>query len=140
MKAIVNTPSGTRINTVDDPQPGPDEALVQVRAFSVNRGELALLEARTADWRPGQDIAGVVVRAAADGSGPAAGRPVPALVEQAGWADVAAVPTNRLPELRLEVPLETAAAVPLVGLAALRTLRLGRDPPTGGRARTVRCR
>jgi len=71
MRAIVNTPAGAGIAPVDDPRPEPDEALVRVHAFSINRGELALLKARTEQWRPGQDIAGVVIRAADDGSGPA---------------------------------------------------------------------
>ena len=127
MKAIVNTPAGAGIADVDDPRPAADEALVAVRAFSVNRGELALLAARTNDWRPGQDIAGVVVEQAADGSGPPAGARVAALVEQAGWSELAAVPTARLSALPDEVSIEQAAALPLAGLTALRTLRLGGD-------------
>lgn len=125
MKAIVNTPAGAGIASVDDPQPGPDEALVRVHAFSINRGELALLKARTENWRPGQDIAGVVIRAAADGSGPPAGTRVVALVEQGGWSESVAVPTNRLAEVPDDVGLQQAAALPLAGLTALRTLRLG---------------
>jgi NADPH:quinone reductase-like Zn-dependent oxidoreductase len=93
MKAIVNTPAGVGIADVDAPRPTCDEALVAVRAFSINRGELALLAARTDNWRPGQDIAGVVVEQAADGSGPPPGARVVALVEQAGWSELAAVPT-----------------------------------------------
>jgi NADPH:quinone reductase len=127
MKAIVNTPDGAGIAVVDDPRPAPGEALVAVRAFSVNRGELALLEARTGQWRPGQDVAGVVVEPAADGSGPAAGSRVVALVEQAGWAELVAVPAGRLAVLPGEVGIEQAAALPLAGLTALRTLRLGGD-------------
>jgi NADPH:quinone reductase-like Zn-dependent oxidoreductase len=125
MKAIVNTPDGAGIADVYDPRPAEDEALVAVRAFSVNRGELALLQTRTEQWRPGQDVAGVVVEAAADGSGPPPGTRVVALVEQAGWAELAAVPTARLAALPDEVSIEQAAALPLAGLTALRTLRLG---------------
>jgi NADPH:quinone reductase len=125
MKAILNTPSGPSIAEVDDPRPGGAEALVAVRAFSINRGELALLETRTNDWRPGQDIAGVVVEPAADGAGPPPGTRVVALVEQAGWAELAAVPTTRLAPLPDEVTIEQAAALPLAGLTALRTLRMG---------------
>jgi NADPH2:quinone reductase len=127
MKAIVNYPDGPAITNVDDPRPGRGEALVAVRAFSLNRGELALLEARTDGWRPGQDIAGVVVEQAADGSGPAPGSRVAALVEQAGWAELAAVPTERLAILPDDVGIEPGAALPLAGLTALRTLRLGGD-------------
>jgi NADPH:quinone reductase len=127
MKAVVNTSDGAGIFVVDDPCPAPNEALVAVHAFSVNRGELALLQARTERWRPGQDVAGIVVEAAADGSGPPAGHRVVALVEQAGWAELVAVATDRLAVLPDEVGIEQAAALPLAGLTALRTLRLGSD-------------
>jgi NADPH:quinone reductase len=127
MKAIVNNPDGPAITAVVDPRPGSGEALVAIRAFSVNRGELDLLQTRTSRWRPGQDIAGVVVEPAADGSGPAADTRVVALVEQAGWAELAAVPVSRLAPLPAEVGTEQAAALPLAGLTALRTLRLAGD-------------
>jgi len=127
MKAIVNNPDGPAITAVVDPRPGSGEALVAIRAFSVNRGELDLLQTRTSRWRPGQDIAGVVVEPAADGSGPAVGTRVVALVEQAGWAELAAVPVSRLAPLPAEVGTEQAAALPLAGLTALRTLRLAGD-------------
>jgi NADPH:quinone reductase-like Zn-dependent oxidoreductase len=127
MKAVVNNPDGPAIRAVDDPRPGSGDALVAVRAFSINRGELDLLRTRTGAWRPGQDIAGVVVEPAADGSGPAAGTRVVALVEQAGWAELAAVPVGRLAPLPDQVGIERAAALPLAGLTALRTLRLAGD-------------
>ena len=127
MKAIVNNPGGPEITAVDDPRPRSGEALVAVRAFSINRGELDLLRTRTSGWRPGQDVAGVVVAQAPDGSGPAAGTRVVALVEQAGWAELAAVPASRLAPLPAEVGTERAAALPLAGLTALRTLRLAGD-------------
>ncbi len=125
MKAVVNTPGGPVIEEVDPPRPAAGEALVAVRAFAVNRGELALLRARTSGWRPGQDVAGVVVAPAADGSGPPTGTRVVALVEQAGWAEQVAVPTDRLAVVPAEVRDEQAAALPLAGLTALRSLRSG---------------
>ncbi|HWD78415.1 MAG TPA: zinc-binding dehydrogenase [Kribbella sp.] len=125
MKALVNTPSGLVVQTVADPVPAPDQALIAVRAFSVNRGELDLLASRTEDWRPGQDIAGVVVEPAADGSGPTTGARVLALAENGGWAELAAVSTSRLAELPDTVDVEHAAALPLAGRAALNTLRIG---------------
>ncbi|MQY07919.1 zinc-binding dehydrogenase [Actinomadura macrotermitis] len=128
MRTIIGTPGGiapTAFGEAAEPRPGPGEALVAVRAFSVNRGELALLKARAAGWRPGQDIAGVVVEPAGDGSGPPAGARVVGLVEGAGWSRLAAVPTGRLAVLPDGVTIEQAATLPIAGLTALRTLRIG---------------
>jgi NADPH:quinone reductase-like Zn-dependent oxidoreductase len=48
--------------------------VVQVAAFSINRGETyQLVEHPSPGWRPGKDLAGVVVGAAPDGSGPPVG-------------------------------------------------------------------
>jgi len=58
---------------------------------------------------------------------PAVGTRIVALVEQAGWAELAAVPAGRLAPLPAEVATEQAAALPLAGLTALRTLRLAGD-------------
>src|SRR5216684_7297989 len=99
MLAIVNTPSGPEpvaIREVAEPLLRPDEALVAVHAFSLNRGELRLFQVRPEGWRPGQDIAGVVVRAAADGTGPPVGTRVVGLVDQAGWAERVGVPAARM--------------------------------------------
>ncbi|MFJ9611161.1 alcohol dehydrogenase catalytic domain-containing protein [Kitasatospora sp. NPDC101176] len=84
---------------VDQPKPGPGEALVKVEAFSVNRGETFQLEAPRPGWRPGKDIAGLVVQAAADGSGPAVCRRVVGHPPAGGWAEYVAVPTSSLAEL-----------------------------------------
>lgn len=120
-------PQGPVVRDVAEPVRADNEALVAVRAFSVNRGELALLASRTGDWRPGQDVAGVVVEAAADGSGPVPGTRVAAQVEQAGWAELVPVPADRLAVLPDAVSVEQGAALPLAGLTALRVLRLGGD-------------
>jgi NADPH:quinone reductase-like Zn-dependent oxidoreductase len=120
------------LREVSEPEPAADEALIEVRASSINRGELALLAARPDGWRPGQDIAGVVARPAASGAGPAAGARVVGLVEGAGWSQRAAVPVPRLAELDGAVSFEDAATLGLAGRTALRTVRLagpllGRD-------------
>jgi NADPH2:quinone reductase len=128
MRAIVNTPGGPEpiaIREVAEPEPQPNEALVAVHAFSLNRGELRLFQVRPEGWCPGQDIAGVVVRAAGDGTGPAAGTRVVALVDQAGWAERAAAPSHRMAPLADTVSFAAAAALPVAGLTALRTLRHG---------------
>jgi NADPH:quinone reductase len=119
-------PSGDQalvtLSDVDVPTPPVDEALVAVEAFSVNRGEILLLAAGRQD-PPGKDIAGRVVRAAPDGSGPAAGTRVVAHVERGGWAERVRVPTGRMATLPDEVSSQAAAALPLAGLTALRLLR-----------------
>jgi NADPH2:quinone reductase len=128
MLALVNTPSApipVEFREVPEPEPTPDEAVVEVHAFSINRGELALLANRADGWRPGQDIAGVIVRAAADGSGPREGTRVVALADGAGWAQRAAAPTARMAILPDNVSFASAATLPVAGLTALRTLRLG---------------
>jgi len=127
MKAMVGTgrrdPS-VELADVEQPRPRADEALVKVEAYSVNRGETFQLEAPRPDWRPGKDVAGLVVQAAADGSGPAVGRRVVGHPPQGGWAEYAAVPTHSLAELPDAVDAATAAALPLAGLTALRLLRV----------------
>lgn len=128
MLAIVNTPGGAEpvaVREVAEPQPRPDEALVAVHAFSLNRGELRLFQVRPEGWRPGQDIAGIVLRQAADGSGPAAGMRVVGLCDWEGWAERAAVPSHRLAPIADNVSFGAAAALPVAGLTALRTLRHG---------------
>src|SRR6516164_2342067 len=128
MLAVVNTPGGSapvELREVAEPQPAPNEALVEVRAFSLNRGELRLFQIRPEGWRPGQDISGVVLKQAADGSGSAAGTGVVALTDNAGWAERTAVPAHRMAVLPENVLLEEAAALPVAGLTALRALRHG---------------
>jgi NADPH:quinone reductase-like Zn-dependent oxidoreductase len=128
MFALVNTPGGgapVELREVAEPQPAPNEALVEVRAFSLNRGELRLFQIRPEGWRPGQDISGVVLRQAADGSGPEAGTRVVALTDNAGWAERAAARSHRMAALPQNVRFEEAAALPVAGLTALRTLRHG---------------
>lgn len=135
MLAIVNTPGGPEpvaIRDVPDPQPKPNEAVVAVHAFSLNRGELRLLQVRPEGWRPGQDIAGIVLKQAADGTGPAAGTRVVALCDWEGWAERAGVPSHRIAPLADKVSFAEAAALPVAGLTALRTLRHG-EPLFGKR-------
>jgi NADPH:quinone reductase-like Zn-dependent oxidoreductase len=125
MQALVGTGKTVELREVDEPSPTSKEALVEIRALAINRGELRLMSTRPDGWRPGQDIAGVVVRPAADGSGPAVGARIVALVDQAGWAQRVAVPVSRLAVLAEAVSFVAAATLPIAGLTALRCLRLG---------------
>src|SRR5271170_7168290 len=128
MLALVTTPNGSapvELSDVPEPAPTANEAVVEVHAFSLNRGELRLMQIRPEGWRPGQDISGVVVLAASDGTGPTVGTRVVALTDNAGWAQRAAVPAHRMTVLADNVRFEEAAALPVAGLTALRTLRHG---------------
>jgi len=128
MLAVVNTPDGPEpvaIREVPEPETRPNEALVAAHAFSLNRGELRLFQIRPEGWRPGQDIAGIIVKQAADGSGPATGTRVVALCDWEGWAERAAVSSHRMAPLADNASFAQAAALPVAGLTALRALRHG---------------
>jgi NADPH:quinone reductase len=114
------------IKEVEAPQAGPSEALVQVEAISLNRGEVALAMMQTkAGWRPGWDLAGIVVKQAANGTGPKAGSRVVGSVSAGAWAEQVAVPTNRLAAIPDRVTFAQAATLPVAGLTALRALEKG---------------
>ncbi|MEU8489504.1 zinc-binding dehydrogenase [Streptomyces sp. NPDC048641] len=108
---------------VPQPVPEPGEALIKVEAFAPNRGETFLLEQPRPELLPGKDIAGLVVQAAADGSGPGIGARVVGHPVQGGWAEYAAVPTHSLAVLPDSIDSARAAALPLAGITALRLLR-----------------
>ena len=113
----------TVLEQVPEPEPAPDETLVVVEAYSVNRGELFLLDAPREGWRPGQDVAGHVERTAADGSGPPQGARVVAHVPSGGWAPLVAAPANALAALPDTVDAASASTLGVAGLTALRLLR-----------------
>ena len=112
-----------------DDLPEPDlsanELMLEVCANGVNRGELALIAARAQDWRPGQDVSGVVLRAAADGGGPRQGDRIVGVVDGAGWSERVAVAANRAASIPGNVTFAQAASLPVAGLTAYRALRRG---------------
>jgi len=118
-------PGGLARRELPEPIPGPHDVVVGVRAYGLNRGELALLAQRTESWAPGQDVAGVVVIEAADGTGPPAGTRVVGIADQGGWSERVTVPSHRVAPLPENVTFVQAAALPVAGLTALRALRTG---------------
>jgi NADPH:quinone reductase len=119
-----SAPHGVQLGEIDPPQPHPNEALVSVRAVSLNRGEARYLPRREEGTVHGWDVAGVVEQEAADGRGPARGERVVGLVDEGAWAELAAVPTARLATLPDEVSFEAAATLPVAGLTAVRALEV----------------
>lgn len=113
---------------VPDPEPQPNHALVAVRAFSLNRGELIRLQTMERGAVTGWDVAGVVETPATDGSGPPAGTRVVGLVNPGAWAQRAAVPTEVLAPLPDGVSFAQAATLPVAGMTALLALEIAGTP------------
>jgi NADPH2:quinone reductase len=131
MKALTATGNPARVldfSEIPEPIPADGEVLVQVEAFSVNRGDMFALSGiydapAERGWRPGQDVAGRVIQAASDGFGPTVGLRVVGHPDSGGWAEQVAVPVNKLAVLPDDVTTVDAAALPLAGLTALRLVR-----------------
>ncbi|GAA0329350.1 zinc-binding dehydrogenase [Actinoallomurus spadix] len=128
MRAVVHDPeasSGLRLSTVPDPVPRPDQALIEVHAASLNFVDVGFLADRSRPGAvPGMDAAGVVIEAAADGSGPPPGTRVVTFGWEAGaWAERRAADTAELAVVPDSVDLGAASALPAAGVTALRALR-----------------
>src|SRR4051812_18731374 len=76
VKAVVTKPGAignVGFAEVPEPTPDSDEALVSVKAFSLNRGEIRRAATQTAGTLIGWDVVGIVEAPARNGSGPAKG-------------------------------------------------------------------
>jgi NADPH:quinone reductase-like Zn-dependent oxidoreductase len=126
MHALVSIPEPpyAELREVPDPEPLAHQTVVEVKAFSLNRGECKRLQSKPPGQLTGWDLAGVVAAPARDGSGPAAGARVVGLVPAGAWAHRVAVDTELLAELPEAVSFEQAATLPVAGLTALRSLEV----------------
>lgn len=127
MRAIVfdpQAPAKLRFDEVAEPPVADSQVLIDVHAIALNFGELHFIDhMRRPGEVPGWDSAGVVVQAAADGSGPSEGARVVGFSGEAGWAERRAVATDNLAELPEFVEFDEAAALPVAGVTALQALR-----------------
>lgn len=127
MRAVIYDPqarANLRLADVDEPAAAESEAVIQVRATALNFGEVHFIDRmRTPGEVPGWDAAGVVVQAAADGSGPPVGSRVVGFHGAGGWAQRRTVPTENLAILPDSVEFGPAAALPVAGVTALQALR-----------------
>lgn len=125
MRALVaapNAPGRIEIGENAEPEPAAEQAVVEVHAASLNRGECSALRDADEGWRPGWDLAGSVIRAAADGTGPPEGTRVVGWVNGGSWAERAAVRTDHLAAIPDSLSFETAATLPVAGLTAVGVL------------------
>lgn len=125
MRAVFADPAREgflEIREAPEPAAGPSGALVDVRAISINPGDVKIARMMAPGYRPGWDFAGVVSRAAPDGSGPAAGSRVVGFLHSGAWAERLVVPTRLLAEIPGGVSFEQAACLPTAGLTPLYAL------------------
>jgi NADPH:quinone reductase len=127
MEALVHdpsAPSALRRTELPDPVPGPGEALVAVSAAAFNFLDLAYADAvHGVGGVPGEDAAGRVVAAAADGSGPPVGARVSSFGMGGALATLRAVSTADVGVVPDGVDLVAAAALPGAGVTALQAVR-----------------
>lgn len=125
MRAVLVDPAAPghlRLADAPDPTPHPGQAVVRVKAVSLNLGEVRRARRSEAGTRIGWDLAGIVERPAADGSGPAVGTRVVGIVMGVAWAERVAVDTSALAVLPDSVSFAKASTLPVAGLTALYAL------------------
>jgi NADPH:quinone reductase len=129
IRAVVVDPAAPgrlAIKPVELRDPDRDEVQVKVSAISLNRGETRrAVQQAEPGWRPGWDFAGVVERAAADGSGPKAGTRVAGILPSGAWAERVNCRSHAVAPLPDTVSDAQAATLPVAGLTALHALRQG---------------
>jgi NADPH2:quinone reductase len=136
--ATFGTPDVLTLTDLPEPRPGPDSVVVEMRAAGINpvdwKARQGLLEGlidTVFPAVPGWDIAGVVVKLGADTPEFEVGDEVYGYARKdvlggGTLAERVSVPVRALAHKPQSVSFEEAAAVPLVGLTALRCVRRSR--------------
>ncbi|HWL86626.1 MAG TPA: hypothetical protein VNO21_12535, partial [Polyangiaceae bacterium] len=122
MRAVVTAPNAMPrlvLREAPRPDPAPNQALVKVKAFSLNAGETRAALTATNSYVPGWDFSGVVERAAVDGSSPKAGARVFGVVPLGAWAEYVAQRGGLMAETPDGVTDAQAASLPVAGATAL---------------------
>ncbi|MGC5318693.1 NAD(P)H-quinone oxidoreductase [Micromonospora arida] len=99
---------------VPDPEPGPNEVIVDVRASGVNRADLLQRQGHYppppgAPAYPGLECSGVITEVGAEVAGWAVGQQVCALLAGGGYAERVAVPAGQLLPVPACDPVDAAA-------------------------------
>jgi NADPH:quinone reductase-like Zn-dependent oxidoreductase len=139
-------PEALRLGRVAKPEPGVDEALVKVRAVSVNvadwrsmRGKPLFSRATLGLLRPKYEILGVDVAGTVEAIGGGVTRFGPGdevyanLLDHGygGFAEYVSVPVDVMSSKPAGLSFEEAAAVPMAAVTALQGLRHHGDPQPG---------
>jgi NADPH2:quinone reductase len=127
MRALVVHQHGAlenlKLETFPDPQPGPDDVLVEVHASSVNFPDLLVIAGTyqilpAMPFVPGKDLAGTVAAAGADVTDFNPGDRVMAQIEYGAFAEQAAVPSRNCYRMPDSMSFTEGAAMGLVYLTA----------------------
>jgi NADPH:quinone reductase len=134
MLAAIVLKNRLSVETIVDPTPLAHEALVRVAASSVNQGEVKAIRSQphwvltssgAESWSPGWDFAGIVERAADNGSGHPTGTRVVGWTRQGAWAEKLTAPADQMVAIPDELGFAEAATLPIAGLTAWHALRVG---------------
>jgi NADPH:quinone reductase-like Zn-dependent oxidoreductase len=128
MKAVLvdpGAPGHLKLSDAPDPVALSSEALVNVKAISLNLGEVNRARRSEPGELLGWDVAGIVAEAAADGSGPAIGTRIVGIKNAGVWAEYATIETSWMAPLPDGVSFAQAATLPVAGLTALYALEQG---------------
>jgi putative PIG3 family NAD(P)H quinone oxidoreductase len=130
VRGILPTTDGAPIlGELPDPEPGPGEVLVEVRATALNRADLLQIHGHYPPPAgesevPGLECAGVVEALGDDVDGVATGDRVMALLAGGGHAQRVSVPVGQLMPMPEGLSFAEATAIPEVGITAWTNLAI----------------